>query len=249
MFSPENCPMSLAPMPLMPTEAMLSFSLGAVCPDPASTCRGTIVNAATVAALLRNCLLFIRTSFTVQSSHSQAGPYPPIILHWSQRPSVAERRTDILIRLGEIRHLQIHWVPLERRVLEPHGKHAQQNHLRERAAVLEARTGRLAVLAGANPVLLVAALAATDPSAASSRAACRLSSSLRGSAAHPPAPWEPCMIVPFSPISSAPLPGSLRPGSRSLGRGGINRPSLHVTFTGGMLPRAGNSYRMTAARG
>ena len=57
----------------------------------------------------------------------------------------------------------------------------------------------------------------------------------------PPAPWELCMIVPLSPISKAPLPSNLRPGSKSLGRGGISWPSNHVSFTGGMSPRAGNS--------
>ena len=57
----------------------------------------------------------------------------------------------------------------------------------------------------------------------------------------PSAPCEPCRILPFSPISSAPLPGSARPGSSSGGTGGRSRPSYQVSFTGGRLPRAGNS--------
>src|SRR5213593_2727505 len=44
---------SPAPMPPTPTPAMFSFSLGGVLPLPATTWRGTIVNAATAVPAVR----------------------------------------------------------------------------------------------------------------------------------------------------------------------------------------------------
>ena len=75
-----------------------------------------------------------------------------------QRPALAVDRVEQRVGFLDVGNPQVFGVPRKNAVLKPHGKHADEDHLGQRAAVVETGAGGLAVLAGPDPVLFVGAV-------------------------------------------------------------------------------------------